>query len=84
MFLSKLIIYTLYIVSGAALGIVLLYARKIDGIPDPGTQTALLVFALLCFAFALKNVWNIVKFALLQRKSKQGSHKGDHDGKSFF
>ena len=81
MFLSKIIVRTLYIVSSAALGIVLLYARTIDDIPDTGTQTALLVFALICFAFSLKNVWGIVKLAILHRKFEQGAQKKDSDGK---
>ena len=84
MFLSKIIVRTLYIVSSAALGIVLLYARTIDAIPDTGTQAALLVFALICFALAAKNVWHLVAAILRHNRFEQSAAKEHHDGKLFF
>ncbi|MBP0974181.1 MAG: hypothetical protein J5851_09780 [Oscillospiraceae bacterium] len=81
MFLSKIFVYVLYILACTALGIVLLYARMIDAIPDTGTQAALLVFALLCFALAAKNIWLLVMVILRHGRFEQSAKKDHPDGK---
>ncbi|MBR3629691.1 MAG: hypothetical protein IKN55_04375 [Oscillospiraceae bacterium] len=70
-----IIISVLYILSFTALGITLLYARTADALPDSKTQTALLVFALICFALAAKNLWHLVKVIFRKRRSEQSDRR---------